>query len=98
MTDPYININKDDFYTNYERATSYEDAYYRTKHYLMSGDIKSQYYLPPEGRIVEDNKAVRLTTATYVLDAMGKYIAYIPNVIDGEDTIIFLWCCLHIFK
>ena len=89
MTDPYININKDDFYTNYERATSYEDAYYRTKHYLMSGDIKSQYYLPPEGRIVEDNKAVRLTTATYVLDAMGKYIAYIPNVIDGEDTIIF---------
>ena len=89
MTDPYININKDDFYSNYKRATSYEDAYYRTKHYLMSGDIADQSYLPPEGRMEEDDQSVRLTTATYVLNAMGEYIAYIPNVIEGEDTIIF---------
>ena len=31
--DPYINVDKNEFYKNYEEAESYEDAYYRTKHY-----------------------------------------------------------------
>ncbi len=87
--DPYINVDKTEFYNNYEKATSYEDAYYRSKHYLLSGDITDQVYLPTDGKITEEEKAVRLTDATYVLDADGNYLAYIPNVIDGDNYIIF---------
>ena len=89
IADPYLNVNKTEFYANYERATTYEDAYYRTQHNLMSGDITDQYYLPNDGKIVEDGKAVRITTATYVLDTGGNYLAYVPNIINGEDYIIF---------
>ena len=88
--DIYVNVNKNEFYANYEPATTYEDAYYRTKHYLMSGDITDQYYLPNnDGKIMKNDQAVRLTDATYVLDADGNYLAYIPNVIDGDNYIIF---------
>ena len=90
MTDPYISVNKETFYSNYERSTSYEDAYYRTKHNLMSGDITDQYYLPADDKIIIDDKAVRISTATYVLDIKGNYLAYIPNVFNDEDrNIIF---------
>ena len=89
MTDPYTNVNKTEFYANYERSTTYEDAYYRTQHNLMSGDIADQSYLPGDGKIVEDEKAVRVSTATYVLKTDGSYLAYIPNVIDAEDYIVF---------
>lgn len=87
--DPYTNVNKTEFYADYAPATSYEDAYYRTQHKLMSGDISDQYYLPTEGKKVEDGKAIRATTATYVLDTDGDYLAYIPNTAEGEEYIIF---------
>lgn len=89
ITDPYVNVNKTEFYENYEPATTYEDSYFRSKHYLMSGDISEQYYMPTEGKIEKDGKAVRITTATYILDTKGAYLAYIPNVIDGDNFIIF---------
>ena len=89
MTDPYINVDKETFYNNYARSTSYEDAYYRTQHKLMSGDITDQYYLPEDGKVVMDNKAVRISTATYILDTEGNYLAYVPNVLNGENYIIF---------
>ena len=89
LTDPYKNVNKTNFYNNYERATTYEDAYFRTQHYLMSGDITPQHYLPVEEKIVEDGKAVRVSTANYVLDTKGNYIAYVPNVYNCEEYIIF---------
>lgn len=87
--DPYINVNKTEFYSDYKPATTYEDAIYRTKHYLMSGDITDQKHLPVEGKLMEDDKAIKYTDATYVLDADGKYLAYVPNVIDGDNYIIF---------
>lgn len=87
--DPYININKEEFYNNYSPASSYEDAVYRTKHNLMSGDISEQYYLPVEGKIVEGEKAVRLTDALYILDTKGNYLAYVTNSIDENYNIIY---------
>lgn len=89
IADPYTSVNKTTFYASYERATSYEDAYYRTKHYLMSGDITDQYYLPKEEKVVINNQAVRATTATYVLNTEGDYLAYVPNTPKGEEYIIF---------
>ena len=87
--DPYKNVSETTFYNNYERATTYEDAYFRTQHYLMSGDITEQGHLPTEGKLVQDNKAIRFTDATYVLDTSGNYLAYIPNVLNVSDYIIF---------
>lgn len=87
--DPYINVNKTEFYAEYKPATTYEDAIYRTKHYLMSGDITDQKHLPVDGKLMEEDKAIKYTDATYVLDADGKYLAYVPNVIDGDNYIIF---------
>lgn len=88
-TDPYVNVNKDEFYKKYKPATTYEDAYYRTKHNLMSGDISDQKHLPDEGKLTEDNRAVKFSDATYVLGTDGRYLAYIPNVLYGENYIIF---------
>ena len=88
-TDPYTNVNKTTFYANYKEATTYEDAYYRTEHNLMSGDITDQYYLPTEEKKVENNIALRATTATYVLDTYGNYIAYITNAPKGKEDVVF---------
>lgn len=37
--DPYTNISSKDFYSNYSKAISYMDAYYRSEHGFMSGDL-----------------------------------------------------------
>lgn len=88
-TDPYENIDKKDFYSNYEVASSYEDSYFRTKHNLMSGDITPQGHIPPTGAVSLNNKDVRVSTATYVLDEKGNYLAYVINNLNGEDSIIY---------
>ena len=87
--DPYVNVNKAEFYADYESATSYEEAYYRTQHKLMSGDITDQTHEPVRNALTVDGVSVRITTAVYVLDTDGDYLAYVPNVLDGENYIIF---------
>lgn len=89
QTDPYINVDKTEFYADYERATDVVDAYYRTKHQLMSGDITDQYYLPEKETIYSGDEAIKLTDATYILKPNGDYVAYIPNVLNEENYIIF---------
>lgn len=89
VEDPYSNIQKEEFYENYTPATSYEDAYYRSKHYLMSGDITPQYYLPADGKIEEEDQTVKITSGTYILDPDGKYLGYVVNNIKGNDYIIY---------
>ena len=39
---PYLDIDKNEFYNNYKRATSLLDSHYRSECYLMSGDITPQ--------------------------------------------------------
>lgn len=45
-SDPYVNVDEDEFYANYTPAISYMDAYYRSKHNLMSGSIEKQDQAP----------------------------------------------------
>ncbi len=59
-SDPYINVDKDEFYESYTPAVSYNDAYYRTQHGLMSGSIDEQDQEP--------------TISRYRPKADGKYI------------------------
>ena len=86
VKDPYIGVSKTNFYNSYVEASSYEDAIYRTSHGLMSGDITPQGHIP---ETIEDYNNIRCTTANYVLSTEGKYIAYIPNSLDGEEDIIY---------
>ena len=43
--DPYVGVNKEQFYDNYTTACCYNDAMYRTQHFLLSGslDVPGQY-------------------------------------------------------
>lgn len=90
VEDPYVNVKFDDFYKNYTPATSVEDAYYRTKHHLISGDITAQGHIPPQSDYKENDSYIRCTSATYVLSTTGDYLAYIPNDLEDElDYIIY---------
>ncbi len=81
-SDPYINVDEDEFYENYTPAVSASDAYYRTLHNLMSGDISEQDQEPTtsENRPMQDGLYIRNTAAIYsedgdtyfVLDANGQ--------------------------
>lgn len=78
--DPYVGVSKTEFYKNYTPAKSYMDAYYRSKHYLMSGSIEVpdqapeiSAYQPKSG-----GKLVRNMTELYA-DSGDTYI-----VVDAE--------------
>lgn len=75
-TDPYENVDKTEFYNNYSPAVSASDAYYRTQHGLMSGDLSDQ---SPEPEVAEyrpqiDGKYVRNTSAQYSSDGTTYYV------------------------
>ena len=67
--DPYKNITQTEFYANYTPATSYEDAYYRSQHGLLSGTISYSTGAPTlaKNRPTEDGMLVRNTRECYSL-------------------------------
>lgn len=75
-SDPYANVNKADFYANYEPADSYWDAYYRTQHGLMSGSIDEQDQEPTlsDERPVQGEHYLRNSSALYSKDKNAYYI------------------------
>ncbi len=75
-SDPYENVDKDVFYANYRPAVSYEDAYYRTLHNLMSGTIGDQDQEPTvsEYRPMQDGLYVRNTAYLYSDDGNTYYV------------------------
>lgn len=83
-SDPYVNLDVNEFYKNYTPAVSASDAYYRTIHFLMSGDISEQDQAPTiaENRPMVDGLYVRNTSELYsedgdtyfVLDAHGQVV------------------------
>ena len=75
-SDPYEGVDVDAFYADYRPAVSYMDAYYRSKHYLMSGSIEKQDQAPTisEYRPMEDGKYVRNTTYLYSADGNTYYV------------------------
>lgn len=87
--DIYTNTTKEQFYSNYSIASSYEEAYFRTRHNFMSGDITNQGYLAPSGKVMTNGSAVRCTTAIYILDYQGNYLGYIPNNYNGDNRVIW---------
>ncbi len=45
-SDPYVNMTSEEFYANYTPAKDYMDAYYRTLHGFMSGDLETPDQAP----------------------------------------------------
>lgn len=80
LADPYENVDKDDFYADYDPAHSRLDALYRSSHSLMSGDIVTPdcepVFLsnaPKQDGLYAKNASVQ----TY--DDGGTYIIYDHN-------------------
>ena len=74
--DPYANVDVNEFYANYKPATSYEDAYYRTLHNLMSGTIGLQDQAPTISLYQPklNDKFVRNTDMVYSEDGNTYYV------------------------
>ncbi len=90
MEDPYIGVSKESFYANYKPATSFEDAYFRSKHYFMSGDISSISHLPnSSAAIKEDGVYLKNAVANYEVDSDGNYVSYEINNLNGESYKIY---------
>ena len=73
--DPYVNVNKTEFYANYTPACCNTDAGYRSKHHLLSGslEVPDQYAVEAENRPKSNGKFVR-NTATLYTDGGNTYI------------------------
>ncbi len=82
LSDPYVDVTKEEFYQQYVPALSYEDAMYRTKHNFMSGCIADQYqaptlsaYRPEKGGFLVKNQEMDYSpdgNTYYVYDAYGN--------------------------
>lgn len=83
-TDPYKNVNKTAFYSNYKTACCNLEAKYRSNHGLLSGslDVPGQYVQEASNRPKSQNKFIRNTSELYldngntyiVIDAAGKEV------------------------
>ena len=83
-SDPYVGVDKDEFYSTYSPAISYNDAYYRTQHGLMSGSIDEQdqeptisSYQPTSGGKLVRNNAYLFSAdgnTYYVVDGRGEIV------------------------
>ena len=81
-SDPYVNVDEDEFYANYTPAISYMDAYYRSKHNLMSGSIAEQDQAPTisayqpksDGKYIRNNVYIFSEDGNtyYVVDCYGE--------------------------
>ena len=84
LTDPYENMSKVEFYSNYTEATSYMDAYYRSLHGFMSGSIEEQDDEPTiaDNRPMENGVYLKNSYRYYssdgntylVLNALGEVV------------------------
>lgn len=75
-SDPYVNVDVEEFYANYTPAVSYMDSYYRTRHNLMSGTIADQDQAPTISSYqpMIDGKYVRNTSYIYSADGNTYYV------------------------
>ncbi len=102
--DPYIDVDKDEFYANYKPAQSYEDAYFRTLHNLMSGTIGAQDQAPTisafqpkqNGKFVRNSEMLYSEDGCvyYVVDAYGDVVM---EIYKGAAYIMLEEVAAHVF-
>ncbi|MBQ8408095.1 MAG: Ig-like domain-containing protein [Clostridia bacterium] len=83
LGDPYENMSAEEFYADYEPADSYTEAYYRTQHGFMSGELTvpdqapelSEYRPQQDGYYVRNSDTFYLDDNSYVVvDAYGEAV------------------------
>ncbi len=76
QSDPYVNVNVSEFYANYAPAISYMDAYYRTQHGLLSGNLDDQDQAPTisNHRPTSDGKYIRNNVYLFSEDGNTYYV------------------------
>lgn len=69
-SDPYENVDVEEFYANYTTACCYEDACYRSEHHLMSGllEVPGQYVTTSEYQPMDGDQYIRNTSSFYIDD------------------------------
>lgn len=85
-SDPYENVDKEQFYVNYEPACCYIDALYRSEHFLMSGylEVPSQYATISEYQPVDEEGRLIRNTDNFYLDDGNTYV-----VVDAYGEEVF---------
>lgn len=84
LTDPYLYVDKEEFYADYTPAVSYRDAYYRSRHGLLSGTLGDQDPVPTvsdyqpilDGMLVKNNAFLFSEDGNtyYIVDAYGNIV------------------------
>ena len=79
-SDPYTDVDKSEFYGDYTPAEDFIDAYYRTQHYLLSGENGTQAKEPTvaNNRPAESGVFIRNSDMCYE-DNGNTYVVYEPT-------------------
>lgn len=77
-SDPYVGVDKDEFYSTYSPAISYNDAYYRTQHGLMSGSIDEQDQEPTISSYQPTSGGKLVRNNAYLFSADGNTYYVVP--------------------
>lgn len=106
---PYVNVDKNEFYANYTRSTSYQDSLYRTECDLMSGDITPQNQEPSisSNRPMSSGKYIRNSSQLYtnknntytVLDSTGEKAFEVYNnsaYVGLEEVAAYIYAFGHV--
>lgn len=75
-SDPYVGVDKTEFYADYVPACCYTDACYRTKHFLMSGQliVPDQYAVVSDYQPADENGDLLRNTDSFYLDDGNTYV------------------------
>lgn len=102
--DPYENISKEDFYKNYSPASDYEDAYFRTQNYLMSGDIVTPdqaptiaKYQPKYNGLFVKNITPYYTDGGYTYNVVNEYGEVVNKIYYGAAYITLEEVAAYVF-
>ena len=87
--DPYEGVSRDEFYSNYTEASSYEDAILRTQHGFISGSITYLDKLHETNTIYSGREFYKFDNYTYGVNENNEIISYNINTKDGTYKTIY---------
>lgn len=89
LVDPYENMTKEQFYSNYQETTSYEDAMLRTEHGLISGSIDYISEVPQKETLYSGENFIKFNNYSYGYNTNNEIISYNINTKDGIYKTIY---------
>ena len=87
--DPYIGVSHEEFYSSYKKATSNLDAYYRSQHGFLSGDLDVPNKKEPTiatNQPKTDGLYDKNLTKYYTYNAENEPISY--KIVDSNNNVV----------